>query len=314
MVKAFHITREIAANLAMGIRPIRNWRVKRGRTACYELPDQVKLILDQFHFFIDNIGWDHVRNKTIVEIGPGDVIPHGLLFIGAGAKQYIAIDRFAGDVSGASAQKLYAALIKSAPERIQKGLGNLGLTPYQYPWLKSVQGVTRVKLVRSSIEDIDPEQIENVDIIISFNVVEHLSNTHKAFTNMARVLNSDGLMVHRVDYGPHGLWKSYKNPLSFLSVPKVLWLLMGSNKGCPNRTRHSQVLSTLDNCGFHSTARKTGFFSAEEAEAIRPFLPKDLRQLSDEDIKVKDAEILSSKVSPPCFRGKGFRHCFNSPS
>ena len=308
MIKAFHIAKETAINLAMGIGAIRNRRLQSHRTTSDVLSDQVQLILDQFDFFMDNIGWDYVKNKTIVEIGPGDAIPHGLLFLGAGAKQYIAIDRFLGDICSSSSQELYAALVESAPERVREGWSKLGLSPSQYPWLEPVQGVPLVKLAPHSIEEFDTEGIEPVDIIISFNVFEHLSNIQKAFTNMAGILDSDGLMVHRADYGPHGLWRSYKNPLSFLTVPEVLWSLMGSNRGYPIRLRHSQILSTLESCGLHSTARITGLFSAEDVQAIRPHIAKNLRHLADEDLKVKNAEIISSKVSRPHLRGKEFRH------
>jgi len=310
MIKVFHIAREVAANVAMGIGTVRNRRVQRGRTSPETLSKQVQVILEQFHFFMDNIGWNNVRNKVIAEIGPGDAIPHGLLFLGAGARQYIAIDRFLGNVSDTSSQELYAALIKSAPERIQRGWTELGLLPYQYPWLEPAQRVTKVKLVPCSVEEIIPNEIERADIIISFNVVEHLSNIAKGFAKMAGVLNLGGLMLHRVDYGPHGLWKSYRNPLSFLAVPKVLWSLMGSNRGYPNRVRHSRILSVLDSYGLHSTARITARFSTEDVEAIKPYLAKELRQLTDEDLVVRNAEILSSKSSHLLFREKNLRHSF----
>lgn len=307
VIKATHLVRESIANWAMGIVFIRNWRVNRGRTMsrCAQ-SDQVHLVLDQFDFFIEAIGWNSVRDKTVIEIGPGDAIPHGLLFLGAGAKRYIAIDRFLGSVSSTSGQELYRALIESAPERIKRGWTESGLNPYQYPWLESNQNASRVELVAQSIERADFKEIGPGDIIFSFNVIEHLSNLSQSFENMARMLNVRGLMIHRVDYGPHSLWRTYKNPLAFLTASNAAWSLMGSNRGYPNRKRHPQILSALYRCGFQNANRITGRFAMEDIRAIRPFLADDFRELRDEDLQVADAEIYSA-FALPVLGGHGFR-------
>jgi len=239
--KIYRVYRECIANGMMGVPFIRNWRVRRGRTMSDNTNDQVQNVLGQFDFFIRSIGWENVRDKTVIEIGPGDAIPHGLLFLGAGAKKYIAVDRFSGNVSSVSAEHLYRALIESAPKRLCQGWHERGLHPHQYPWLEAANSSPRIKLVTKSIEEVDLEESEQADIIVSFNVIEHLSNVTQAFERMAKCLNPSGLMAHRVDYGPHGY--AWKNPLEFLTLSNTVWGLMGSNRGWPNRLRHSQDIA-----------------------------------------------------------------------
>lgn len=286
------VTRECIANGLMGVPLIRNWRVRRGRTVLVSTNDQVQKILDQFDFHIGAIGWEGIRDKTIVEIGPGDAIPLGLLFLGAGAKQYVVVDRFLGSVSNAPARHLYRALIEAAPEKLRQGWQEKGLDPYQYPWLEAGDFSPRIKLIRKSIEETDLDESERGDIIISFNVVEHLSDATRAFGKMAEILKPGGSMVHRVDYGPHGYGQD--NPLKFLTVSNRLWRLMGSNRGWPNRLRHSQVVQALENSGFKSTDRITRSFDLEDLRSIRPFLSRDFRKIRDADLLVADAEIHSS--------------------
>ena len=302
MSKISHVMKECIANWIMGVPLIRNWRISRGRTMSID-NDQAQLILDQFDFFMESIEWACVRDKTVIEIGPGDAIPHGLLFLGVGAKQYVAVDRFLGDVSSISAQDLYRALIESAPERLRRGWQEMGLDPYQYPWSASTE--SQIKLVTKSIEKADLKETGRGDIIISFNVIEHLSNVTQAFRNMAQMLTPDGLMVHRVDYGPHGA--PYKNPLTFLTFSKTVWSLMGSNRGYPNRLRHSSILSALQSSGFHNTHRITRRFNLEDAKSIRTLLSNDFRKLHDEDLQIADAEIYSSLSAYPVLREHGFR-------
>lgn len=286
------ITRECIANGMMGMPLIRNWRVRRGRTMSANTDDQVKKILDQFDFHIESIGWECVRDKTVIEIGPGDAIPLGLLFLGAGAKQYVVVDRFLGNVSNASAKHLYRALIEAAPEKLHQGWQEKGLDPYQYPWLEAADSSPRIKLIPKSIEETDLEESDRGDIIVSFNVIEHLSDVTHAFGKMAEILKPGGSMLHRVDYGPHGYGQ--ENPLKFLTLSSRVWRLMGSNRGWPNRLRHSQVVQALENSGFKSTDRITHSFDLEDLQSIRPFLSSDFRKLHDADLLVADAEIHSS--------------------
>lgn len=309
MIRLAHFLREAIANLAMNVPAIRKWRVKSGRTVLEGvLSDQVHLILSQFDFFIEAIGWDRVRGKTVIEIGPGDAIPHAFLFLAAGAKRYLAIDRFLGNASGPLAMDLYDGLIKSAPERIKGGWNAMGLAALNSLGPRSILQGAQVEIAAQSIEELNIRQFALGDVIISFNVIEHLSNVSRAFANMAQLLNPDGLMIHRVDYGPHDLWRTYQNPLTFLTASNTLWSLMGSHRGYANRKRHSQVLSALGKAGFQSAARITGRFSMEKVKAIRPFLCEEFRDLTDEDLQIADAEIVSGLVVPPSLGGHVFGH------
>ncbi len=308
MIRTSHLLRESAANWAMGLAFVRKWRVKHGRTLTGHASAQIRLILDQFDFFIEAIGWERVQGKTIIEIGPGDAIPHGLLFLGAGAKRYVAVDRFLGGVSNASAQNLYRALILAAPDRIIREWSDSGLDPYRYPFPEAGRKSPAVGLVAESIEETDFKGMGTGDVILSFNVIEHLSDLSRAFANMARMLNPDGLMIHRVDYGPHHLWRTYRNPLTFLTASQRAWSLMGGNRGYPNRKRHSQVLAVLCQSGFRNADRITGRFSIEDIKEVRPFLAEEFRDLPDEDLQTADAEICSAFSPIPKMGGHGFRH------
>jgi len=311
MLKIQHITREVLANLSMGIPIIRQLRVQRGRTLQRNFTANISLLLKQFEFYIQNISWDYLRDKTVMEIGPGDTIAHGLFFLAAGAKQYVAVDRFMGELDTPWCKKIYMEFLKKAPQQVKDGIKYLELQPVDYPWFDFLDnGEQQIRIIRQSIEDIDPGDVGKVDIIISFNVVEHLSDTQTAFQNMAHMLRPDGLMVHRVDYGPHG-WNSYPNPLTFLTIQKSLWSLMGSNRGYPNRVRHFQILSQLENCGFQNVERVTGLFETKAIDTIRAFLLEELRDLSEEKLNVRDAEIVSVKKQVPEFR-KNFYHTTTS--
>jgi SAM-dependent methyltransferase len=247
------LLRELGANVAMGIPPIRRRRLKGLRTGNNQTQLEAAKIAAEFDFLHDSAG--PLTNKTVVEIGPGDAIGLAPLFISGGAARYIALDRFLGDVWGARAHALY--------DQIAALRG-----PFEPTWQ------TKVELLRVSIEQAD-QALPAADLIVSFDVIEHLADVPLAVRHMGRMLKPNGRMVHRIDYGPHGVWLSAQDPLSFLRVPRWLWLAIGSNRGYPNRLRHPQLVQLLRQQGLHVCERITREHGSDvmDAELVCGFEP-----------------------------------------
>lgn len=266
-----------------------------GRTIGVAAEIKARLVLDQFNFFIDTLGSRGLRGKVVVEIGPGDAIPLAPLFLAAGAKSYVAVDRFLGEVHGAEACRLYRAIVEILPERLSGGLHAL----CRAAGCSSVEELLRrpdqVRLHRSPIEQPDDSIRGQADYVVSFNVCEHLADLPRAFRGMRSLLAPEGLMIHRVDYGPHDVWVArYANPLAFLTVPRVIWRWMTSNRGCPNRVRHAQLMAMVGALGFECTARIGRRASDVAVSEARAHLSSEFRSLSDDEIAVLDAEVICS--------------------
>jgi SAM-dependent methyltransferase len=227
--------RELAANTAMALPVVRRNRLKGTRTRAPSARFEARKIGAQFDFLRDSAG--DIAGKVVVEIGPGDALGLAPLFIAAGAARYIAVDRFLGDVWGSGATALY--------DEIERLRG-----PFPGGWHE------QITLVRHSIEQ-PVAGVPQADIILSFDVIEHLLDLPQAVRNMSALLKHDGRMIHRIDYGPHGVWLSTEDPLSFLSVPDWLWTAIGSNRGYPNRIRHQQFVQLLEAQGLHIAERIT---------------------------------------------------------
>jgi SAM-dependent methyltransferase len=295
MYRYSDIARELAANVAMGIPAIKGRRVRKGRTIGVAANVKARSVLDQFNFFIEGIGWPNIQGKVIAEIGPGDAIPLAPLFLAAGAKGYIAVDRFLGEVHGAEACRLYRAVLEILPERLSSGLHGVCRAAGR----KSVEDLLRlpdrVRLYRFPIEQPDDSIRAQADYVVSFNVCEHLADLPRAFRGMRSLLAPEGLMIHRVDYGPHDVWTTaYDNPLAFLTVPRPIWRAMTSNRGCPNRVRHAQLMAMARALGFECTERIGNRASSVAINEARPHLSSEFRSLSDDEVAVLDAEVICS--------------------
>src|ERR1700733_14710579 len=125
MYRYWHIARELGANAAMGIPAIKRRRVRKGRTIGLPADIKAKLVMEQFNFYVAAIGLENIRGKVVAEVGPGDAVPLAQLFLAAGARRYVAVDRFLGDVHGAQALELYSAVVQITSDRLTEGLNRL---------------------------------------------------------------------------------------------------------------------------------------------------------------------------------------------
>lgn len=295
MYRYSDIARELAANLAMGIPTIKSRRVRKGRTIGVAAEVKAQLVLDQFNFFIEAIGRRPIQGKVVAEIGPGDAIPLAPLFLAAGARSYIAVDRFLGEVHGAEAYRLYRAVVELLPERLSSGLHDLCGAAGCESVEELLRLPDRVRLHRFPIEQPDDSMRGQADYVVSFNVCEHLADLPRAFRGMRSLLAPEGLMIHRVDYGPHDVWVTgYNNPLAFLTVPRPIWRAMTSNRGCPNRVRHAQLMAMIRALGFECADRIGHRASDVAIDEARAHLSSEFRLLSDDEIAVLDAEVICS--------------------
>jgi hypothetical protein len=258
------VVRETAVNTAMGLPWVRRWRVNRGRTAPSFTGEDA--LLDRYAFQalrgIERYAGG-VTGKSIVEFGPGDTLSTGLAMLAAGARRYVALDRFVPDYSAPSAKRWYiglsAAWETAFPGRPWPQHLRPELFPEQYPDL--------IGCIRGSVEEASHDA--TYDVVSSWQVGEHVRDISSFAALTARLLRPDGLAVHRVDFGPHDCWRTYGDPLTFLSIPDPIWSAMGCNRGTPNRARHHDFLSAWKASGLEVECHEFRHFSPSELNPDR---------------------------------------------
>jgi len=124
---------------------------------------------------------------------------------------------------------------------------------------------------------------DEVDLVFSRAVLEHVNNLQASFHDMYAALKPGGIAIHLVDLKSHGLHRD--NPLDFLAWPSWLWSMMYSAKGVPNRLRVDAYRKAVAQSGFDLIEMKpTLLASAEDIQAVRPQLADCFKSLSDEDL------------------------------
>ncbi len=216
--------------------------------------------------------------KRILEYGPGDLPGVALLYYAMGAEKVYCVDRFPlisfSEFNAAVLNELIGKMTTEHQQRAKSCFNHYG-----EPKSGLKKDCIEYIINKNGLSCLNNE----VDIICSRAVLEHVNDLHATFKDMDMALKPDGVVVHKVDLKSHGMHRT--NPLDFLTWPAVLWHLMYSKKGVPNRWRLNQYRKA-----FANTKLKLELIESIEkcnktdVDEVRPYLAKQFVGLSDDDL------------------------------
>lgn len=248
-----HVIGALAKNLAMSIPMLSKIRTQAGRTSSIPTRDK----LDRHVFKLFNAVQDYcegIKGKSVLEIGPGDNIATGLAFLAAGAKSYTALDRFPGPYSSENARRWYKLLADNWPY----GEWPAMYDPQRFPDYANVY--TKEFAVEGA------SKMGTYDIICSHYVGEHVVDIH-AFVKLTQdCLAKHGKALHIIDFSGHE-WDRHGDPFLFLKFPDILWNMMGSARGFPNRVRFGEFKKAFLNAGLIVEVPYTKSFAHNHEDA-----------------------------------------------
>jgi hypothetical protein len=289
MSTAADVSREMIKNVAMAVPALRRWRLGRPRASVRFTGKDSELSRYAFQ------GLEAIRQTTgalqgqsICEIGPGDFLTSGLAILAAGATSYMAVDRFAGDYGSPEGKEWYAG-VQAAWPRIYPDLPwpawlDANRFPEGYPDRVMTSGVR----IESAMD------IGSFDVVCSFQVGEHVSDIREFAHSIAMLLNSGGVSIHRIDFGPHGIWRSYQDPLTFLRIPEPLWRAMGSARGAPNRRRVHEMEDAFRTAGLSVELTEVERYPASATDLTR--LPARYRQMALESVLTSAVVLVARRT------------------
>jgi SAM-dependent methyltransferase len=160
---------------------------------------------------------------TVGELGPGDNFGVALLAMRDGAERYIAVDRFYSQRDHIRQRQIYRSMAE------QWHLANL------FDGDPSEENIRSLDYVYGMpAEQFFHETDLRFDYIVSRAVLEHLMDPTEALDGMARRLDPNGQLIHRVDLRDHGMFPD-RHPLTFLTIPTCVYRHMVKRTGRPNR-------------------------------------------------------------------------------
>ncbi|MFY9609938.1 MAG: class I SAM-dependent methyltransferase [Blastocatellia bacterium] len=242
--------------------------------------------VDRFNFFNPYLESVQDQKPSILEVGPGGLLAHGLLHKAVGCA-YTALDAVEGHVFSPLALAHYDYL-KENWSAVSAALDS------RKPVTGAMPDVESLTYTVLPLELAEPGQVGQFDVILSYGVFEHLWNARLAIQKCASLAKAGGIMVHRIDFFPHDFWSGYTNPLEFLSVSKFAYELMYRGRGAPNRNRFSWFRREFERAGFEVEIRDPEYY-CPGVLAIRSRVDPGVEVTSEEDLLVSSATFICRK-------------------
>ena len=283
---AADVTKEIIKNAAMTVPVLQRYRLNRPRAGVRFTGKDSELRRHAFQGLDTLLQISgELQGQSICEIGPGDFLTSGLAMLAAGAASYTAIDRFAGDYSRLEGKEWYAGIQRAWPRFYPDLPWPVWLDADRFPNGYPDRVMTSGARIESAAN------IGTFDIVCSFQVGEHVSDIDKFAHSTAILLKPSGVAVHRIDFGPHGAWQLYQDPLTFLRIPGPAWHAMGSARGAPNRRRAHEMIDAFLAAGLSVTSTEVERYPASITNLS--LLPSRHQQMPLESILTKTLVLVA---------------------
>lgn len=234
----------------------------------------------------------HIRDRQLLEYGPGDIPAVALLMYAHGAAGVTCLDRFRLLKLTEKNQQVLAQLLASLPaEQAERAAS--AFQRHGDPASGFRKEAIRYEVATNGCIDTG----ETYALIYSRAVLEHVNDLDRTFEHMGKSLAGDGLGMHKVDLRSHGMHRN--NPLDFLCWPSWAWSLMTSAKGAPNRWRINRYRELLQKHQLPIILLEQDE-QAEKADIdnIRPSLARAFRHLPDEDLGCMTFWLIHGQPGP----------------
>ena len=260
------------------------------------------------------LGPEALRDKRILEVGPGDNFGVALKFLAAGAAKVVCLDKFYSERNVEQQTRIYHELRKQlSPDEARvfdeciKLHRDIELNEER---LQYIYG--------HGIEEAD-EILEpgSFDFIVSRAVIHNVYDVDRGFEAMDRLLAPGGYMLHKIDLSDENMFSSRgMHPLTFLTIPERIYYLMASDSGKPNRKLIGDYREQMRKRGYQTKILITTVLGAgplvphkEQIEqgvdysdqtlslinAIRPRLVSPYRDRSDPELAATGIFLIAKK-------------------
>ncbi|MDH6354299.1 SAM-dependent methyltransferase [Dysgonomonas sp. PH5-45] len=216
---------------------------------------------------------DLLKDKSILELGPGSDLGIGLSLLAKGAKKYTAVDIY--DLVANVPDKFYEQLFVYFKKTM-----NIDTVPLQEEFVK-LKNKEKSRLNYVCRKDFDIKKAlddeEKVDIIFSNAAFEHFDNVKETIKNVSSVVGPGGKFIILVDLQTHSRWIREKDPNNIYRYPQWLYSLL-STQSTPNRTRPYKYEEALSEFGWENISVYSNNILGEEMfSSMKRYLNKDFK-------------------------------------
>ncbi len=190
-----------------------------------------------------------IKDKVILEIGPGSDLGTGVILLGRGARKYCAFD--VNNLEERTTLNHYTAILRRLLEdecvdedliadltkdiEVQRGSGG-----------------EKEGLLNYSVKNrVDFGSFENnsIDVVFSQAALEHFEDVEAMFLKLEDVCNDGCVFIAEIDLAAHSRWIRDVDPLNIYRYSDTVYGLL-AHAGSPNRVRPSQYVKAMEKTGW----------------------------------------------------------------
>lgn len=228
--------------------------------------------------------YDSLEGGVVAEIGCGDCLAAADMMLGIGARHVHLIEHFPIEVTQSHCDAL-------KPLVDDPSLPNRG----EILDAKCIRlNELRVTAHQGLLEDVGIP--ESVDLVYSFDVVEHVEDLNGFFNCCAKMLRPGGISLHKFDLSGHEYFEDPLPPLEFQTYPTWLFNLMFPKYRRAAGNFADTIMDAMRNQGLEITQvvpiRRADL---EYLDAVWPRLRKEARLRSREIVSLLDVIVIARK-------------------
>lgn len=218
-----------------------------------------------------------VEGKRILEIGPGEELGIGLLFLGRGAAKYNAIDaHYLLKNTPPDFYEVYFRIMKKEfPET-----NELQLRDELESFMEG--SPKRLNYIYDPNFDLNVFGKDSIDLVFSNAAVEHIADPERTVKTLNELVVPGGIAIISIGFVTHTRWIMDVDPLNIYRYPDAIYKMF-SFSGIPNRVRPYQYRQMFEAHGWediHILERTV--LDKKYMNQVTPHLTKKFRALENE--------------------------------
>lgn len=277
--------------------------------------DYINRVFTDYMLYAD-LKYSDLKDKVVLEVGPGDNLGVALKFIAKGAQKIVCCDRFFSERDNNQQLEIYKALLESMnPDERERARQAIVISDHTFSFCNDkidyVYGISVEEAYKHF-----PKQ--SFDLIVSRAVLEHIYDSDQAIKSMHKLLKDNGLLIHKVDLRDHKIFSGAgMSELEFLTVPDFLWRWISPHGGKVNRNRIDFYRNNLSMLNYEYRLLTTHIVGhdydmtpykidieegidytekdLEEVFRIKPRMIKRFRALPEEDLLITGIFLVGRK-------------------
>lgn len=221
----------------------------------------------------------YLKDKKLLEIGPGQDFGLALVLADFGLNEIVLIDPYLIEWRNDYHPIYYESLL----EKLGKKYPLINFISIKEILKNKSHKAAKLKCYPVGLEEVRQIEDGSIDISISNACFEHFVYPELAVKELARITKNGGLGFHQIDLRDH---RDYSKPLEFLTFPDKMFFKIKkmTDARFGNRIRYNEYNEIFKKYGFTVVFKPDSFADSAYLKALMKKANPKFRRMSEESI------------------------------